>query len=238
MSSPTIVFDLDGTLVDTAPDLVDTLNVIFQREGLPAVPYENARVMIGGGARAMIERGLKAEARACTPEAMDRLFADFIDYYAEHIADRSRPFPGLHEALDELATRGCRFAVCTNKLEALSVRLLDALGLSSRFAAVCGQDTFGIQKPDGRVLRQTIERAGGRLEHSVMVGDSATDVRTARNAGVPVVAVSFGYTETPIELTSPDRLIDHFKQLPEAAFALLSEPAKAGSSSAAGQFTK
>src|SRR5215210_119473 len=111
MNSPTIVFDLDGTLVDTAPDLVDTLNVIFAREGLPIIPYEHARVMIGGGARAMIERGLKAEARACTPEVMDRLLAEFIDYYAEHIADRSRPFAGLQQALDRLATRDCRFAV-------------------------------------------------------------------------------------------------------------------------------
>src|SRR5215207_9608142 len=106
MNRPTIVFDLDGTLVDTAPDLVDTLNVIFKREGLPPIPYEHARVMIGGGARAMIERGLKAEARVCTPEIMDRLFTDFIDYYSEHIADRSRPFPGLEQALDQLAGHG------------------------------------------------------------------------------------------------------------------------------------
>jgi phosphoglycolate phosphatase len=232
MNRPTIVFDLDGTLVDTAPDLVDTLNFIFTREGLPEIPYEHARVMIGGGARAMIERGLKAEARACTPEIMDRLFAEFIDYYAEHIADRSRPFPGLQHALDRLAARGCRFAVCTNKLERLAVRLLDALGLLPRFDAVCGQDTFGIQKPDARILQQTIERAGGSLEPAVMVGDSATDVRTARNAGIPVIAVSFGYSETPIELTSPDRLIHHFDELPEAVFDLLSQIVQAGAQSA------
>jgi len=223
MNSPTIVFDLDGTLVDTAPDLVDTLNVIFAREGLPIIPYEHARVMIGGGARAMIERGLKAEARACTPDVMDRLFAEFIDHYAAHIADRSRTFPGLQEALDQLALQGCRFAVCTNKLEVLSVRLLDALELTGRFAAICGQDTFGMQKPDPRALQQTIERAGGTLDATVMVGDSATDVRAAQNAGIPVIAVTFGYTETPIELTNPDRLIDSFDQLPDAALALLQE---------------
>jgi phosphoglycolate phosphatase len=231
MSNATIVFDLDGTLVDTAPDLVDTLNVIFTREGLPPIPYEHARLMVGGGARAMIERGLKAEARACTPEITDRLFTDFIDYYAEHIADRSRPFPGLHQALDRLAGHGCRFAVCTNKLEALSIRLLAVLALLPRFEAVCGQDTFGIQKPDARILRQTIERAGGRLEEAVMVGDSATDVRTARNTGIPVVAVTFGYTETPIELTSPDRLINHFDELPEAVFNLLPQVLQAGAQS-------
>ena len=232
MSSATIVFDLDGTLVDTAPDLVDTLNVIFRGEGLPELPYEHARIMIGGGARAMIERGLKAEARACTPEVMERLFARFIDYYAEHIADRSRPFPGLQQALDQLAAHGCRFAVCTNKLEALSVRLLAILGLLPRFKAVCGQDTFDIQKPDACILRQTIKRAGGRLERAVMVGDSATDVRTARNAGIPIIAVSFGYSETPMELTSPDRLIHHFDELPEAILDLLSQSANAGTQSA------
>jgi phosphoglycolate phosphatase len=226
MNRPTIVFDLDGTLVDTAPDLVDTLNVIFTREGLPKIPYEQGRVMIGGGARAMIERGLKAESRACTPQVMDRLFTEFIDHYAAHIADRSRPFPGLQEALDHMAACGCRFAVCTNKLEGLSVRLLDALELTGRFAAICGQDTFGIQKPDPRVLRQTIERAGGRLDAAVMVGDSATDVQAARNAGIPVIAVTFGYTEMPIELTCPDRLIDSFDQLPNAALSLLEEQSR------------
>lgn len=228
MSTVTLVFDLDGTLVDTAPDLVDTLNLIFKREGLPTIPYEHARVMIGGGARAMIERGLKAEARACTPEVMDRLFADFIDHYTMHIADRSRPFPGLQQALDELAARGCRFAVCTNKLEALSLRLLDALALLPRFEAVCGQDTFGVQKPDPIILLKTLERAGGSLDRAVMVGDSATDVQLARNAGIPVIAVSFGYTETPIELTRPDRLIDHFDELAPAVFDLLRLPAIAG----------
>ena len=158
---PTIVFDLDGTLIDTAPDLIGTLNVILAREGLPAVPYETARSMIGGGARGMIERGLAAEGRGASKPEVDRLFAAFIEHYAAHIADGSRPFPQLNSALDRLATDGFRLAVCTNKLEWLAVRLLDALGLSSRFAAICGQDTFGVQKPDPEMLRRTIARAGG-----------------------------------------------------------------------------
>ena len=170
MQTPTIVFDLDGTLVDTAPDLIDTLNVVLSREGLPQVPYETARPMIGGGAKLMIENGLRARARRCSPDAIDGLYADFVDYYAAHIADRSRPFPGLERALDRLA--GCRFAVCTNKLEWLSIRLLNALGLAPRFAAICGQDTFGVQKPDPEILRGTILRAGGSVERAVMVGDS------------------------------------------------------------------
>ena len=130
MATPIVVFDLDGTLVDTAPDLVATLNTIFAREGLPPVAYEAARNMVGGGARLMIERGLAAEGRRLPAPDVDRLVADFIAHYAEHIADHSRPFPGLDAALDELAAPGCRFAVCTNKLEWLSRRLLDALGLT------------------------------------------------------------------------------------------------------------
>src|SRR5260370_12510754 len=119
-----------------------------------------------------------------------------------------------------VARRGDRFAVCTNKLAWLSVRLLDALGLSGRFAAICGQDTFGMQKPDPEILRRTIQAAGGALQRAVMVGDSGTDIATARAAGVPVVAVDFGYSEAPSRDLRPDRLISHFDELADAAFAL------------------
>jgi phosphoglycolate phosphatase len=213
MPALTVVFDLDGTLVDTAPDLIDTLNTVFAREGLPPVPYAQARNMIGGGARRMIELGLKAEQRRCSADEIDRLFKDFIAYYETHIADRSRPFPGLEAALDELTLLDCRFAVCTNKLEGLSRALLDALGLSRRFVAVCGQDTFGIQKPDPEILRRTIAKADGAVSRAVMIGDSASDIATARAAGVPVVAVDFGYTEVPVAALGPDRIIGHFKDL-------------------------
>ena len=198
MAALTVVFDLDGTLVDTAPDLIETLNVVFARDGLPPVEYAAARDMIGGGARRMIEMAFKLEGRALADGVVDRMFADFIEYYASHIADRSQPFPGLDAALDRLAARGCRFAVCTNKLEGLSRLLLEALGLTGRFVAICGQDTFGIQKPDPEILRRTIQAAGGEMQRAVMVGDSGTDIATARAAGVPIVAVDFGYSETPI----------------------------------------
>jgi phosphoglycolate phosphatase len=223
MSAPTIVFDLDGTLVDTAPDLVDTLNVVLAREGLPPVPFAAARNMIGGGARLLIERGLKAEGRLGSAAEVDRLYSDFVAYYSDHLADRSMPFPGAVAAIERLAGRGCRFAVCTNKLEWLSVRLLDALGLSPHFVAVCGQDTFGVQKPDPEILLRTIRKAGGDPGRAIMVGDSATDIDVARAASVPVVAVDFGYTETPVSLLGPDRIIDHFDKLPGAVFDLLGE---------------
>jgi phosphoglycolate phosphatase len=215
-----IAFDLDGTLVDTAPDLIDTLNTVFAQKGIAPVAFETARAMIGGGVRKLLERGLGAQGLACTPAEVDPLFKIYLDHYVAHIADRSRPFPGLSAALDRLEAQGFAFAVCTNKLEALSVRLLDALDLSRRFVAVCGQDTFGMTKPDPRILRLTLERAGGSPADAVMVGDSETDIATAKAAGVPVVAVDFGYTETPIRDLSPDRIIGHFDDLPEAIAAV------------------
>jgi len=225
MAALTVVFDLDGTLVDTAPDLIETLNVVFGREGLPPVDYATARDMIGGGARRMIESGLQYGGRPLSGETVDRMFADFIAYYASHIADHSQPFPGLDAALDQLAGRGCRFAVCTNKLEGLSRLLLGALGLTRRFEAICGQDTFGIQKPDPEILRRTIRVAGGDARRAVMVGDSGTDIATARAAGIPIVAVDFGYSETPIKDLRPDRLIGHFDQLATAVLELAPEAA-------------
>jgi phosphoglycolate phosphatase len=177
--------------------------------------------MIGAGARKLIERGLELEGRAATVEDITRLTSDFIDYYAAHIADASRPFEGLESALDDLASRGYRFAVCTNKLEWLSKLLLDQLGLSGRFSAICGADTFGVSKPDPAILQQTIARAGGQLSAAIMVGDAGPDIGVARRAGIPVIAVEFGYTEVPIADLKPDRLIGHMRDLPAAVESLM-----------------
>ncbi|MGB8400191.1 phosphoglycolate phosphatase [Bradyrhizobium sp.] len=221
MTSPRIVvFDLDGTLVDTAPDLIGALNYVLDREGLPPVPLHSARTMIGAGARKLIERGLEAEGRLASIDDITRLTSDFIDYYAAHIADASRPFEGLESALDDLQAQGFRFAVCTNKLEWLSKRLLEQLGLSARFSAICGADTFGVSKPDPAILHQTVARAGGQIASAIMVGDAGTDVGVARRAGVPVIGVEFGYTDVPIAELKPDRLIGHMRDLPAAVASL------------------
>ena len=217
----TVVFDLHGTLVDTAPDLITALNFVLGREGLPPVPLHSARTMIGAGARKLIERGLELEGRNMSVADIDRLTADFIEHYAAHIADESRPFPGLESALDDLATRGYRFAVCTNKLEWLSKLLLDRLGLASRFSAICGADTFGVSKPDPAILRQTIARAGGQLSAAIMVGDAGPDIGVARRAGIPVIGVEFGYTEVPIADLKPDRVIAHMGELPATVESLI-----------------
>ena len=214
MVALTVVFDLDGTLVDTAPDLIETLNVVFAREGLPPLDYKAARNMIGGGARRMIESAL---ATPGPPLLRWRRRSDVCRFHCRITrpmspTDRSRS-PASTRPLIAWPTRGCRFAVCTNKLEGLSRLLLDALGLTRRFAAICGQDTFGVQKPEPEILRRTIRAAGGDLRRAVMVGDSGTDIATARAAGVPIVAVDFGYSETPIQELGADRLISHFDEL-------------------------
>ena len=216
----TIVFDLDGTLVDTAPDLTSALNLVLAGEGLPAVADDDARRMIGGGSRRMIERALIAQGRNLPSAEVDRIFRMFIDHYGAHIADRSRPFPHLESVLQRLRGEGFRLAVCTNKLEWLSVRLLDTLNLSRYFAAICGHDTFGIQKPDPQMLRLTIRRAGGEVQRAIMIGDSLTDVRTARAANVPVIAVGFGYSEVTPQALNADRLISSFSELPHAIAAV------------------
>jgi phosphoglycolate phosphatase len=219
--APLVVFDLDGTLADTAPDLTATLNVILSGEGLPAVPLTEARQMIGHGARVMLERGLEAGGREVTPDRLDELYRRFLVHYADHLCVESELFPGVVEALDRLEEQGFRFAVCTNKVEAHSAKLLEALGIAQRFAAICGRDTFPYVKPDPRHLTLTIAKAGGHVAEAVMIGDSRTDIVTAQAAGVPVVAVPFGYTDVPVESLAPDLIIDHFDELPAAVARIL-----------------
>jgi phosphoglycolate phosphatase len=221
----TVVFDLDGTLIDTAPDLVETLNVILRAEGLPAVAFATARNLIGGGARRMIERALAVENRTCTAAELERMYAAFIAHYGSHIADRSRPFPHVRTTLERLAACGHRLAVCTNKFEWLAKSLLAALQLAEGFSAICGQDTFGVQKPDPDMLRLTVRRAGGEPAEAIMVGDSRTDIQTARAAGVPVIAVDFGYSDVPVATLLPDRTISSFADLPAAIAGLMATPA-------------
>lgn len=217
-----IAFDLDGTLVDTAPDLIGTLNVLLKDEGLPALPLAEARPFIGRGARWMIERGFEAAGEHLHPARTQALFDRFILHYREHIADESRPFPGCEAALDDLKAAGAKLCVCTNKLTGLSVALLDALDLSRRFEAVIGADAAPAIKPDARHLQAAVDAVGGDVSRAIMVGDAATDAGAARNAGAHLILVSFGYTETPAAALDPDILIDRFDQLPAACARLLS----------------
>jgi phosphoglycolate phosphatase len=221
MIAPTIVYDLDGTLADTAEDLVATLNWLLAREGLAPLKVENAGSLVGAGARALIERGFAASGRTLDPPTLEALFADFLARYNAHIVDRSRLYPGVDKALATFARAGWRQAICTNKIEASAKLLVAKLGVAERFAFVCGQDTFGVGKPDATPLLKTIAASGGASDRAIMVGDSITDIKTARAARVPVIAVDFGYTDVPVVELGPDRVISHFDQLAAASAALL-----------------
>ena len=219
--SPTIVYDLDGTLADTAGDLMGALNFVLEREGLAALPVENARSMLGAGGRALIRRGFAASGRELSPEALEVLFGDFLAHYNAHIAVLTRLYPGVRRALEAFAASGWVQTICTNKMEASAKMLMGRLGVADRFAFICGQDTFGVGKPDPKPLIGTIEAAGGSLARAVVVGDSATDIKTARAAGLPVICVDYGYTAVPVAELGPDRVISHFDELEGACAELI-----------------
>ncbi|ACB94527.1 HAD-IA family hydrolase [Beijerinckia indica] len=220
LSAPLLVFDLDGTLADTAGDLIATLNVILHREGLPPLSTQEAKPMVGAGAKALIERGLKASGVTVSEAKLEEMFDAYLAYYEAHICEVTELYPGLTAALDRFEQAGWIFAVCTNKIEHPSRLLLKALGIDTRFRAICGKNTFAFSKPHGEALLQTIARAGGDPRRSLMVGDTKVDIETARNAAVPVVAVDFGYTDQPIAHYKPDHVISHYDQLWKAVAAL------------------
>ena len=216
MTPTTIVYDLDGTLADTAGDLMGALNFVLEREGLAPLPVEKARSLLGAGGRALIQRGFVASGRELSPENLEVLFGDFLAHYNAHIAIHTRLYPGVLKALDAFAAAGWRQAICTNKMEASAKMLIERLGVIDRFAFICGQDTFGVGKPDPKPLIGTVEAAGGAVGRAIMVGDSATDINTARAAGLPVICVDFGYTDVPVTELGPDRVISHFDELAAA----------------------
>lgn len=216
-----IAFDLDGTLVDTAPDLIGTLNVLLAEEGVRPFPLDQARPFIGKGARWLIERGFAEAGAPLAPERLPGLFDRFIARYLDHIADESRPYPGCVEALDRLKAAGAKLCVCTNKLTGLSASLLGTLGIADRFEVIVGADAAPAIKPDPRHLAAAVDAVGGEMKRTILVGDAATDAGAARAAGAGLILVSFGYTETPAAELAPDILIDHFDELPNACERLL-----------------
>ena len=218
-----VVFDLDGTLVDTAPDLIGALNQVLAERGLPTVAAQAARVLVGRGARALIARGFAPAGEPLADAELDGLTARFIDLYRDRIAQESRPFPGLEPALDRLVAAGAVLGVCTNKRTELSIALLDALGLRGRFADVFGADRAPAAKPDPRCLLTALQALGVAPAQALMVGDSDNDVLAAQGAGVRVVAVDFGYTETPAAQLGADAVISSFDQLYDVAVRLLAD---------------
>lgn len=217
---PLLVFDLDGTLADTIRDLIPVLNRVTAKVGLPAIGMENVGHIVGHGAKAMLARAFAFYGRQADEALIDSLFEDFLVDYEANIAGGTILFDGVEDALDRFASNGWRFAICTNKLERLARLLIEELGETDRFAAITGADTFAWRKPDPRHLTETVQLAGGDVARTVMVGDSSTDVKTAKAANIPVIAVDFGYTDIPVEQLGADRIISHYDELWDAVHAL------------------
>lgn len=213
MTAPLAVFDLDGTLIDTAPDLIDSLNHTIAAHGLDPVTLDDLTHLVGHGARAMIERSFALRGQPLSEDEYPAMLERFIRYYEDGMPGASQPYPGLVAALDRLAEGGVRLAVCTNKMEGLARTLIDRLGLTDRFAAITGGDTFAVRKPDAAHLLGTIEKAGGDPRRTVMLGDSLNDILVARNADIPSIAVPFGYSDRPVTELEPDHIITHFDEL-------------------------
>lgn len=210
---PIIVFDLDGTLIDTAADLVSSLNHTIAVADLAPVEAGDLNHLVGHGAKVMIERAFSLRGRPISPHEFQPLLDRFIDHYKSHMPGESRPYPGLDDALTRLDEAGYLLAVCTNKMEGLARPLLDGLDLTRRFAAITGGDTFEMRKPDAGHLLGTIEKAGGNPGRAIMVGDSRNDILVARNAGIASIAVPFGYSDVPVTDLEPTVVIDHFDAL-------------------------
>jgi phosphoglycolate phosphatase len=213
MKDWTIVFDLDGTLVDTAPDLAEATNYVLTTLGLDRINELEIRPFVGHGALAMIDGAVKSHGRKLSERELFDLFEVFLAYYSAHLAEYSAPYPNVVQSLEDLRAAGATLAVCTNKMEMQAHAVLKAMKLDCYFSAVTGRDSLGAYKPDPRHLTGTIARARGNPKSSIMVGDSETDIRTAKAARVPIVAVSFGYSVDPVASFGPDAIIDDYRDL-------------------------
>jgi len=219
-NSPLLLCDLDGTLVDSAPDLCDALNRLLRELGRPELPLKKVIPLVGDGARKLVERGIRATGPEAAPEALAGLTERFLELYGQDPSRDTRPYPGLLEALERAREAGWRLAVCTNKPERLSRRILADLDLSGLFEGVAGGDSYEVKKPDpGHILR-LIQELGARPGQTAMLGDSANDVRAAVAAGIPVILVAFGYGEVPLgrpgEKLEPDYIIESYWKLAES----------------------
>ncbi|MEL7429862.1 MAG: HAD-IA family hydrolase [Pseudomonadota bacterium] len=209
------IFDLDGTLADTAPDLLATLNRTTAPHGISAMQLSHIGQIVGHGAKAMIARAFELDGKQLDEITHDTLLDVFLEDYSKNLVNQTRLFDGLLEAMDSLESAGWEFAVCTNKKHAMAVPLLDQLGVSTRFLATTGGDSFAFRKPDARHLIKTAELAGYTIEDAVMIGDSETDINAALNAGIPSVAVTFGYSGQPVQDLGASAIIEHFSALPQ-----------------------
>lgn len=213
MHTPLVIFDLDGTLFHTAPDLLESLNFTIGSIGLEPVRIDHLTHLVGSGARVMINKALELHGKSVEDRELERLFDVFLDHYGRSMPGKTDLYPGALQAMDRLTGAGMSLAVCTNKTESVAIRLLELTGHLPRFTAVTGGNTFAVRKPDPRHILQTIELAGASPSSAVMIGDSVNDIAAARNAGIPSIAVPFGYSEEPVQSLGPDYVMDHYDDL-------------------------
>jgi phosphoglycolate phosphatase len=212
MTLEALIFDLDGTLVDTAPDLHAATNHVLGLIDRKPISMAELRAFVGHGAMNLIERGVAATGDTVDQDTLKRLHKNFLEYYGDNISDHSVVFDGLLAVLDKAQSRGLKMGVCTNKVEKLSHKLLTELNMMQRFGSLVGGDTLPVMKPDPSPLMEAAIRLGVTSKNIMMVGDSETDIRTAQNAGVPVLAVSFGYTSQHVSAFNPTHIIDHYDE--------------------------
>ncbi|MEM7216270.1 MAG: HAD-IA family hydrolase [Pseudomonadota bacterium] len=216
MQKNTLIFDLDGTLAHTAPDLIGTLNRIVEPHGLESVEEKSVGHIVGHGAKAMIQKAFTMSGKELPAKLLDDLFTEFLEDYEKNIANESHLFDGIIPSLDRLEEEGFRFCVCTNKRENMARILLDIFNISDRFEALTGGNTYSFSKPDPRHLRETVKLMGTDIQSAIMIGDSETDINAAKNADIPAIAVSFGYSSKPVNELGADIIINHFDELPDA----------------------
>lgn len=216
-----LIFDLDGTLVDSAPDLSRSLNYVLKSAGREEIHISQIRHMVGEGARALIIKGFSATGSLPQDDEIDQLLEQYLEFYLHNISEESSLFPGLDVLLPELAAADIPLAVCTNKAMKLTRPLLEGLGIDHLFRAITAGDSFSYRKPDPRHLLSTLEMMDCTAEGSIMVGDSASDINAAHNAKIPVIAVTFGYTAVPVSSLNPTVVIDHYRDFLPALAQIL-----------------
>ena len=209
-----VLFDLDGTLVDTAPDLTGALNHVLSLNGYDPVSVDQMREFVGHGARVTIERGFAHYGVNIKGDALNRAHQQFLDFYSENIAETSVLYSGVKEVLEQFKAQGIGMGVCTNKSEDLSIKLLTQLGVADDFQTICGSDTVPNRKPHPDHIITAINRAGGNRFKAIMIGDSQADVDSAKAAGLPVIAMSYGYTAVPSDQLGANVVLDSFAELP------------------------
>lgn len=205
-----IIFDLDGTLADTAPDLLAALNHSLADHNFPPFGLAEIGHLVGHGSVAMINKAFELQGRHLEEQMLNELHQQFLVYYEANIAANTRLYPGALNLIEDLQNAGHPLFVCTNKYEAMAKKLLDELQIASKFSAVSGGNTFEFRKPDGRHLTHTLALSGHNSPNAIMVGDTITDANAAKDAGLPLILVDFGYSETPVSTFQPDAVISHF----------------------------